>query len=305
MIRIGTRESALAMWQANRVKDLLEAQGLPAGLVFIKTEGDHDAVTPLYEMGVEGVFTKTLDAALLYGSIDLAVHSMKDVPVQLASGIMQAAVLERGNYLDILVPKEDTGFLSDPNAEALIATCSIRRKAQWLRRYPFHRIESIRGNVDSRLQKLYSSHWQGAIFAAAGLERIGLRPATAVDLDWMLPAPAQGAILVVCREGDIAMQEACKPLNHEVTATCVKMERDFLHRLMGGCTAPISALATFQGNQIHFRGQVLSANGKEMLEIEEFVPLENTSGAGLAFADQLIAQGADALIRQVKQGLRE
>jgi hydroxymethylbilane synthase len=303
MIRIGTRDSALAVWQAKLVKDLLGKQGLPAELVYIKTEGDQDGVTPLYAMGVEGIFTRTLDSALLSGSIDVAVHSMKDVPVQLAAGILQAAVLERGSYLDIFVPKDDAGFLEDNLSTATIATCSIRRRAQWLRRYPNHTIESIRGNVDTRLQKVYGSHWQGAIFAAAGLERIGLRPANAIDLHWMLPAPAQGAILVVCREGDSTMLNACKPLIHEETAVCVQMERDFLHRLMGGCTAPISALATCKGNMVHLRGQVLSTDGRQLLEAAEFVSLKSTPGAGFKLADQLIANGADTLIRHMKENV--
>lgn len=304
MIRIGTRDSALAVWQAKLVKDLLDKQGIPAQLVYIKTEGDQDGVTPLYAMGVEGIFTRTLDAALLSGRIDLAVHSMKDVPVQLAAGLVQAAVLERGNYLDIFVPKKDTAFLEDQFSSATIATCSIRRKAQWLRRYPNHIIESIRGNVDSRLQKVYNSHWQGAIFAAAGLERIGLRPTNAVDLDWMLPAPAQGAILVVCRQDQKELQDACKTLHHHQTGICVQMERDFLHRLMGGCTAPISAHATFRNEQVHFRGQVLSIDGKELLEAEEYVSLEGIPGAGFRMADQLIVKGAGAMIRQIKEGLQ-
>jgi hydroxymethylbilane synthase len=304
MIRIGTRDSALAIWQAKLVKDLLGKQGVPAELVYIKTEGDQDDITPLYAMGVEGIFTRTLDSALLSGSIDLAVHSMKDVPVQLAAGILQAAVLERGSYLDIFVPKDDAGFLEDNLSTATIATCSIRRRAQWLRRYPNHTIESIRGNVDTRLQKVYGSHWQGAIFAAAGLERIGLRPANAIDLHWMLPAPAQGAILVVCREGDSTMLNACKPLIHEETAVCVQMERDFLHRLMGGCTAPISAHAAIHNELVHFRGQVLTLDGKDILELSESVSLESTSGAGFKFADYLIAKGANGIIRQIKEGLQ-
>jgi hydroxymethylbilane synthase len=229
---------------------------------------------------------------------------MKDVPVQLAAGLVQAAVLERGNFLDIFVPKKDTGFLEDPFSRASVATCSIRRKAQWLRRYPNHTIESIRGNVDSRLQKVYNSHWQGAIFAAAGLERIGLRPANAVELDWMLPAPAQGAILVVCSQGNKELQDACKAINHPQTAICVKLERDFLHRLMGGCTAPISAHAAFHNGLVHFRGQVLSLDGKEMLEVNESISLNSTPGAGLKFAEYLIAKGADGIIRQIKGGLQ-
>jgi hydroxymethylbilane synthase len=272
--------------------------------VFIKSEGDIDLVTPLYALGVQGVFTRTLDAALLAGHIHLAVHSMKDVPTQLAAGIAQAAVLERGSYHDVFVPKSNIDFLADFQSQAVIATSSLRRKAQWLRRYPHHTIENIRGNVNARLRKVKENEWKGAVFAAAGLERIGLLPGNAVKLDWMLPAPAQGAIMVVCREGDHAVKDACLPLNHEATATCVKIERDFLQRLMGGCTAPISALAIMQENHIHFSGQVLSIDGSEVLEANECVSLEGTENAGFSMADILIAKGADRLIRQIKERLQ-
>jgi len=301
MIRIGTRDSQLAVWQATLVQQLLEKSGIATELVYIKSEGDLDLVTPLYALGVQGVFTRTLDAALLSGKIDLAVHSMKDVPTQLAKGIAQAAILERASYHDVFVPKEHTAFLGDYQSQAVVATSSVRRRAQWLRRYPNHAIENIRGNVNTRLRKVQENNWDGAVFAAAGLERIGLLPVNAVKLDWMLPAPAQGAIMVVCREGDFPVSDACKSLNHVNTAVCVQMERDFLQKLMGGCTAPISALATIHDNRVHFRGQVLSLDGAEMLETEEFVSLESAAIAGFTLADQLIAKGADRLIRQIKE----
>ncbi len=304
IIRIGTRDSQLAVWQASQVKQLLENAGFAAELVYIKTEGDIDLETPLYALGAQGIFTRTLDVALLSGRIDLAVHSMKDVPTQLAQGLSQAAVLERADSRDVLVPKGDAGFLSDTGSKAVIATSSVRRKAQWLRRFPGHTIENIRGNINTRLRKVQDSDWQGAVFAVAGLERIGLLPANAVKLDWMIPAPAQGAIMVVCREADNEVRQACQTFHHHQTAVCVQMERDFLQRLMGGCTAPISALAVMSGNGVHFRGQVLTLDGSGILEAEEFVPLEKSSGAGFWLADQLIAKGADVMIRQIKGGLK-
>src|SRR5438045_1616543 len=212
-LKIGTRESELAVWQATQVQTLLNENGVSSELVYIKSEGDVDTVTPLYELGVQGIFTKTLDAALLNKKIDIAVHSMKDVPTQLAIGIRQAAVLKRASYKDILVYKGDKDFLENKNSAATIATSSIRRIAQWLNRYPNHSIENLRGNVNTRLKKVGENNWNGAIFAAAGLERINLRPENSVDLDWMLPAPAQGAIMVVCREDDPVSFEACKNFN--------------------------------------------------------------------------------------------
>ena len=192
----------MAVWQAEQVKEMLGHHGFHAELVLIKSEGDMDLKTPLYEMGVQGVFTRNLDSALLNDRIDIAVHSMKDVPTQLPNGILQSAVLKRASYKDLLVYNGDAHFLDDFQSSAMIATSSIRRKAQWLHRYPNHSIDILRGNVQTRLRKLTESNWNGAIFAAAGLERIGLRPINSTELHWMLPAPAQGAIMVVCREKD-------------------------------------------------------------------------------------------------------
>src|SRR6476620_7221097 len=168
-VKIGTRDSELAMWQANQVRNLLTHVKIESELGFIKSEGDLDTVKPLYELGVQGIFTKALDAALLDNRIDIAVHSMKDVPTKLADGIRQAAVLKRGSFKDIIVYKNSRDFLEDKNGKAVIATSSIRRSAQWLHRYPNHTIENLRGNVNTRLRKVSTNEWDGAIFAAAGL----------------------------------------------------------------------------------------------------------------------------------------
>lgn len=291
-LKIGTRESQLATWQATFVQTLLSKHGIESELIFIKSEGDKDLVTPLYEIGVQGIFTKTLDAALLNNKIDLAVHSMKDVPTQLAAGIRQAAVLKRGTYKDILVFKgkrnEIVSALSFQHSAFRIATSSIRRKAQWLHRYPNHQIENLRGNVNTRLRKLNDHSWNGAIFAAAGLERIDLRPENSIDLDWMLPAPAQGAITVSCRKNDEAAFEAAHLLNDEVTQICTKIERDFLRTLLGGCSTPISALAVFENDKIVFRGNVCSADGKEMFEIHKEIDIKNANDLGIVSAKELL-----------------
>lgn len=279
-IRIGTRESQLAVWQATRVRELLEAAGYPSELVYIKSEGDIDLATPLYEMGVQGVFTRSLDIALLNKSIDIAVHSMKDVPTQLPQGIVQASVLKRGPVRDLLVYKGGQAFLDDMQGIANIATSSVRRIAQWLHRYPNHTIHNLRGNVNTRLRKLSEENWNGAIFAQAGLERIGLKPGNSIELDWMLPAPAQGAIMVVCREKDEYYLDACREFNDDATALCVKIERDFLRALMGGCTTPISALAEINGDEVYFRGNIFSPDGKEKTEISKTAPLENAADLG-------------------------
>lgn len=294
-IRIGTRESQLALWQARAVQDLLARNGFAAELVLIKSEGDTDLQTPLYAMGVQGVFTRSLDIALLHHNIDIAVHSMKDVPVQLPKGILQAAVLERASHKDLLVYREDKRFLEDVHSTGIIATSSIRRKAQWQNRYPDHRIDNLRGNVNTRLAKLAASNWNGAIFAAAGLERIGLRPENSVELDWMLPAPAQGAIMVVCREDDYTNVDACALFNDAATARCVKIERDFLRTLMGGCSTPISALAEEENGTIHFRGNIVSPDGKVKLQTAVRRDIANSASLGVEAANELLTKESAAI----------
>lgn len=304
VLQIGTRDSQLAVWQATLVQQQLLQHGVQSELVYIKSEGDIDLVTPLYAIGVQGVFTRTLDAALLSKRIDIAVHSMKDVPTQLAQGIMPAAVLPRASYKDLLVYKGDTAFLDDINSTATIATSSIRRKAQWLSRYPGHSIDNLRGNVNTRLQKVAQSNWNGAIFAAAGLERIALRPEQSIELNWMLPAPAQGAIMVVCREEDTYIAEACAPLHEEKTAVCTQIERDFLKTLMGGCSTPISALAEVQNDTLVFRGNIFSLNGKEKAETEKTVPYIPNSPQlrtlGITAANEVLAGGGKTIAEKIR-----
>jgi hydroxymethylbilane synthase len=297
-LRIGTRDSQLAVWQATLVQNHLKETGVNSELVFIKSEGDINTITPLYALGVQGIFTKTLDAALLSKRIDIAVHSMKDVPTILAKGIQQAAVLERASYKDIFVYKQSASFLDDRESIAAIATSSIRRIAQWLNRYPHHTIENLRGNVNTRLRKVQENNWGGAIFAAAGLERINLRPQNAIDLDWMLPAPAQGAIMIVCRQDDNESLEACKSFNHDHTALCTKIERDFLRTLMGGCSTPISALAEVRNNKVVFKGNICSTDGKTTTGIKEELSLEEAPTSGVRLANQLLKQPSAAKIVQ-------
>ncbi|MEN9571002.1 MAG: hypothetical protein RL172_2233 [Bacteroidota bacterium] len=313
VIRIGTRESQLAVWQAKQVQQLLALHHYASELVYIKSEGDIDLQTPLYQMGVQGIFTRSLDIALLKNNIDIAVHSMKDVPTQLAAGITQAAVLPRASYKDLLVfnPQAFTApelhdtvptaalfdnIFANSSAKFTIATSSIRRKAQWLSRYPHHQLDNLRGNVNTRLRKVAESNWHGAIFAAAGLERIGLRPASSVELDWMLPAPAQGAIMVVCRTADDFCLQACSNFNDEATATCTRAERDFLRSLLGGCTTPISALATIQNDTIFFKGNLLSVDGTQCLQTTAEASINDAHTIGNRCAQTLLNNGAQKII---------
>jgi len=299
MIRIGTRESQLAVWQAEKVKELLGGQGYKSELVYIKSDGDTDLKTPLYELGVQGIFTRALDIALLEGEIDIAVHSMKDVPTIIAKGVTTAAVLPRASHKDILVPKPGDSF-SDDGRHMVIATSSIRRKAQWLNRYPNSQVENLRGNVNTRLRKVADSNWNGAIFAAAGLERIGLRPVNAIDLDWMLPAPAQGAILAVCRENDARCLEACAHFNDDDTSLCTGVERDFLRALLGGCSTPISALARVASGRLIFHGNILSKDGLQKIAIEKEALLADAMNIGHEAASELLANGGQQILDSIQ-----
>ncbi|MCC6286708.1 MAG: hydroxymethylbilane synthase [Chitinophagaceae bacterium] len=318
VVKIGTRESALAMWQAKKVQALLAGQHIKAELVPIKSEGDIDLTTPLYEIGVQGIFTKALDIALLKKQVDLAVHSYKDVPTQLAKGLATAAVLKRDSYRDILVFKEDkeklfrnlnmhSGEWQTPDenftgAALTIATSSVRRRAQWLNRFPRHAIDNLRGNVNTRLKKLEESNWNGAIFAAAGLERINIRPENSIDLTWMLPAPAQGTVVAVCRNEDAELKKICATFNDVNTALCTGIERDFLRTLMGGCSTPISALAEIKNDKLFFRGNIISTDGKNKIECERTVAVKDAEKTGKIAANEILEKGGHTIIQSIRNG---
>lgn len=301
-IRIGTRDSELALWQAKIVQSLLEKEGHKTELVPVKSTGDLVLDKPLYELGITGIFTRTLDIAMLNHDIDIAVHSLKDVPTVLPKGIIQAAVLKRGNVNDTLVFKDNEEFLSAK--DAVIATGSLRRKAQWLNRYPTHTITDLRGNVNSRLQKLQDNDWNGAIFAAAGIGRIGIRPEEAINLDWMIPAPAQGAIMITALEEDDFVKEACASLNHEETEICTTIERKFLNRLEGGCTAPIGALAYIKNEEVNFKGVLLSKDGSKKIQVERTEPLGKHEDLAVFCADYIIERGGKRLMDDIKYSHR-
>ena len=304
-IRIGTRDSELALWQAKTVEKQLNDLGYKTEIIAVKSEGDIVLDKPLYELGITGIFTKTLDIAMIQGKIDIAVHSMKDVPTQLPNGIIQGAVLERASTLDILVHKGNLDFLTQENS--IIASSSLRRKANWLHKYPTHKVEDIRGNVNTRLQKVVDSNWSGAIFAEAGLERINVKPATFIPLDWMIPAPAQGAMLVVCNADDMFSLEAVSQLNHIETEICTYIERQFLRTLEGGCTAPIGAIATYNEKEdlIDFTGVLLSLDGKQKLEVIKKVAVSEWKKLGFNSAQEVLVNGGTELMNEIKEKLKK
>lgn len=300
-IRIGTRDSELALWQAHTVQNKLNELGYETEIIAVKSTGDLILDKPLYELGITGIFTKTLDIAMLKGEVDIAVHSMKDVPTALPIGIVQAAVLERANTLDLLVHKGNLDFL---NSEGVIASGSLRRKAQWLHKYPTHQVEDLRGNVNTRMQKLKNNNWNGAIFAAAGLERINLKPDTFINLDWMIPAPAQGAMLVVAMEKDTFTREALAELNNNEAEICTYIERQFLRTLEGGCTAPIGALAIKNDNKIEFKGVLFSLDGKEKHFIEKSCNFESYLNFGQECAKEILENGGKPLMEKLRTELK-
>lgn len=300
-IKIGTRDSQLALWQAKKVQTLLENQGYKTELKPVKSQGDLNLKQPLYEMGITGIFTKTLDVALINGDIDVAVHSMKDVPTALPKGVIKGAVLPRANHKDILVHK-DLIFLNQPHG--IIATGSLRRKAQWLNKYPKHDVVNLRGNVITRLEKLKDSDWNAAIFAAAGLERIELTRENHTELDWMIPAPAQGAIMAVCMRENQHSFNALKALNHPETDIAVTIERDFLRTLEGGCTAPIGAFAEIREDQLHFEGVLFSLDGQQKYDISKTINVDQAEGFGVKVAKELLKnKAAKTLMKKLREVL--
>jgi hydroxymethylbilane synthase len=303
-IRIGTRDSELALWQAKTVEKQLNELGYKTEIIAVKSDGDIVLDKPLYELGITGIFTKTIDLAMIQGKIDIAVHSMKDVPTLLPNGIVQGAVLERASAFDILVYKENLDFLLQENST--IASSSLRRKASWLHQYPTHTIEDIRGNVTTRLQKVADSNWGGSIFAEAGLDRINLKPDNFITLDWMIPAPAQGAMMVVCNADDFFSLDAVSQLNHIETEICTYIERQFLRTLEGGCTAPIGAIATYneKDDVIDFTGVLLSIDGKQKLEITKTVAVSEWKKLGFHAAQEILNDGGIQLMSEIKENLK-
>jgi len=301
IIRIGTRSSELAMWQAKLVQSQLETLNVKSQIIKIDSKGDKVLDKPLYELGIVGVFTRNLDVAMLDGKIDIAVHSLKDVPTVLPEGIVQAAVLERASHNDIIVYKNNLEFMAKKHA--VIATGSLRRKAQWLNRYPEHTVVGLRGNVNTRLKKLEESNWDGAIFAAAGLQRIKKTPRNNAGLSWMIPAPAQGVIMITALAKDTEVLETIQQLNDKETEICVGIEREFLNTLEGGCTAPIGALAYINEEEITFKGVLVSTDGKRKIEVSRIAKTSEYKDLGKRCAKEVLIKGGQKILLQ--EGLKE
>src|SRR6056297_344439 len=299
-IRIGTRDSELATWQAKNVAGQLEALGFETQLIFVKSEGDIDLTTPLTEMGGKGVFTKALDDALLENRIDIAVHSFKDLPTENPLPLIVSAVMEREDPRDALVAPKGTDFLDDESIEAIVATSSNRRRAQWLHRFPNHEITNIRGNVNTRLRKVNENGWNGAIFAAAGLKRIGLDDNISAYLDWMVPAPAQGAMAIMIREEDKKMMEVTSKLNHKETELCTGVERELLNEMEAGCSAPVGAFAEIIDGNVHLSAIALKTDGSLQYDIEMSAAVADAKGLGREAGRKLLEMGASEIVADLR-----
>ncbi|XSG84305.1 MAG: hydroxymethylbilane synthase [Methylohalobius sp. ZOD2] len=301
-IRIATRKSPLALWQAEYVAQRLrEAHpGLEVSLVRMVTRGDKILDTPLAKVGGKGLFIKELEEGMMAGEADIAVHSMKDVPVALPSGFHIGAILERDDPRDALVSVNYPDLASLPE-EARIGTSSLRRQCQVKHRYPGWRVSTLRGNVGTRLGKLEAGQFDAIILAAVGLKRLGWadRVTQYLDSDVSLPAIGQGALGIECRRDDAELNALIAPLHHPDTAACLAAERALNARLEGGCQVPIAGYAQLHGIRIHLRGRVGMPDGSELIAAEIEGAVEEAEALGTAVGETLIAQGAGRILKAV------
>ncbi len=267
LLRIGTRGSPLALAQAHQVRDKLAGEAGAIEIVVIKTTGDTILDKPLAEVGGKGLFTKEIDEAMLDGGIDLAVHSLKDVPTWLPDGIILPSVLEREDPRDAFISNK-ASCLADLPPGSVIGSAALRRQAQILHRRPDLKVITFRGNVQTRLRKLEEGRVDATLLALAGLNRLGCADVAAsiIPVDEILPAVGQGAIAMTCREGDDRALSLLAALNHGETLTCVTAERAFLEALDGSCRTPIAAQATISRGELRFRGLIARPDGSELLE---------------------------------------
>ncbi|MBX6365064.1 MAG: hydroxymethylbilane synthase [Gemmatimonadetes bacterium] len=305
-LRLGTRGSALALWQARHVKERLEAAhpGLLVDIVILHTTGDRITDVPLAKIGDKGLFTKELDRALDSGQVDLCVHSLKDVPTRMPDGLALGAILEREDPRDAYVPGQGSApRLADLPPGARVGTSSLRRRAQLLHARPDLQVLDLRGNLDTRLARLADGAFDAVILALAGLRRLGHEDAVGEVLgppDW-LPAVGQGALAVAIREGDAATAGFVAVLDHPPTRAAVAAERAFLRTLEGGCQIPIGAIADVAGDSLALDGFVASLDGREYLRSSIAGPAAEGSRLGRRLAETLLADGAHRVLAEVRR----
>jgi hydroxymethylbilane synthase len=301
-IRIGTRGSPLALWQANWIKSLLEERhsSLQAELIRIKTSGDKIQDVPLAKIGGKGLFVKEIEEAMLRREIDIAVHSMKDVPVKLPDGLGITVITEREDPRDALISRGGKKLADLPRG-ARVGTGSLRRQTQLLHHRPDLQIAPLRGNVDTRLKKLESEGLDGIILAAAGLRRMGWADKIDeyIDPRVLIPGVGQGAVGIESRKYDLDVLNWIVDLDHEATHQALEAERAFLARLEGGCQVPLGAYATLHGDALTIRGFVGSLDGRTIHKAEKTGLAQQAGNVGVALAEALLQMGADKILREV------
>ena len=300
ILRIATRKSPLALWQAEHVKHCLETEhaGLSVELLTMTTQGDKLLDSPLAKIGGKGLFVKELEQGLMDGRADIAVHSMKDVPVHLPDGLHLPVIMARENPFDALVSNRYTSFEQMP-ANARIGTCSLRRQSQILARHPGFEIDTLRGSVNTRLAKLDNGDFDAIVLACAGLIRLEMAERIASELspETSLPSVGQGALGIECREGDGDVLALIQPLQDKLTTQRVTAERALNQRLNGGCQVPIAAFAEIDGNSLRLRGMVAQPDGQQLLFADETGTPDQAHAIGLRAAESLLAQGAGPLLQ--------
>lgn len=302
MIRIGTRNSPLAMWQAKEVEQKLQNLGYETVLVPVLSSGDKNLNQPLYSLGITGVFTKDLDIALLNNEIDIAVHSLKDVPTILPQNIEVSAVLERDFPQDVLVRKSSSK--NKDLSELKIATSSLRRRAFWSEKFPNTQFSDIRGNVQTRLKKLEEGDFDATLFSLAGIKRMEMELEYEM-LDFMISAPSQGVVAISSRVEDVETKAILQKINHKITQICVEIERNFLRTLEGGCTAPIGAIAVFEENKIKFSGRLNSLDGSKTINVVEEFEYDDSENYGKKFAEFVLENGGKEMMEEIKKQIKE
>ena len=303
-IRIATRGSPLALWQAEHVSARLQAMypGLDVSLLTMKTRGDKLLDAPLAKVGGKGLFVKELEIGLLEGSADLAVHSLKDVPVEFPEGLELALVMEREDPRDAFVSNHHDSLAAMP-AGTLVGTSSLRRQTQIRERYPELNVDWLRGNVNTRLAKLDAGEYDAIILAASGLQRLGFndRIRTAIAPEECLPAIGQGVLGIEIRSDDDELRQLIAPLAHADTTLRVTAERAFNQTLNGGCQVPIAGYAELDGDQLHLRGLVGEPDGSRILRAEVRGSSARAHELGVQLAEQLLAQGADTILDALRE----
>ena len=301
-LKIATRQSPLALWQANYVKDRLQQlyPDLTIELVPMVTKGDVILDSPLAKIGGKGLFVKELENALLTKEADIAVHSMKDVPMQFPEGLGLAVICQREDPRDAFVSHSYRTFAELPQG-AVVGTSSLRRQCQLKALRPDLDIRSLRGNVGTRLSKLDNGDYDAIILASAGLIRLGLadRIASFIDVEQSLPAAGQGAVGIECRTDDMQVQTLLAPLADAETTYCVRAERAMNNHLQGGCQVPIGGYAVLQQGQLYLRALVGDIDGSRIIRAEGKSPVENAEALGVQIAEQLLAQGADKILQAI------